>query len=665
MAKRGAKTAAVDPLDKIRDRFIEHGSDPAIAKKAMEDATGLSRGLWLSFLTFGTYLVITFAGVDHRDLLLENPIELPVLKAPLPLVTFFWVAPILFVIFHLYLLLSLKLLADQVHHYTEQLRDSGLDEDAQDKARLQLPNFVIVQVLGGTSTQVNSWSGKLMTFTAFLTLVASPLILLLFAQLMFLPYHGWWVTMSHRVMVVIDLVFIWYFWEAIRRGSGDGLPIWSVAASGALMVLTFLVLRYPSERFYGNLAKSIFVEAGAPVSQLYGASPVEVGFALFNNTLVLPGERFVDNDTFEALEKQNLSQKFSSAEGERSFKFLKNRDFSHADFRDIDLRKANFSGSVFTTAWLDGSSLQGATFDDASMQGASLGNASLQGASFKNAELQGAFFSSSFLQTASFLNASLQGADFSSAHLQGAIFESASLQAATFHGANAIVAVFSNTVMEGTFLSEAQLQGAMFGGGGFFGAANVDGVMLDNSNMWRATGDVSNWLASVKDTKFTSGNSRIHDDSAIWDAAEYGEVYKEALLGVPPSNVQQLKVSLEGLDPDKMGIEDSFNWPFLMNKMSTITDFDTNVFRRFTEHLTAAVCSTEGQPHVANGLSRRTDIFFMDDPPKDEMIRGLRIILGDCAGTQGMNEEVRVRLDELLDQAENRPWEIWPTQDDR
>ena len=99
MAKRAAKVVVADPQAAIKAEFIKQGSDPVIAKKALEDATGLSRGLWLSFLIFGTYLVITFAGVDHRDLLLETPITLPVLNAPLPLVTFFWVAPILFVIF--------------------------------------------------------------------------------------------------------------------------------------------------------------------------------------------------------------------------------------------------------------------------------------------------------------------------------------------------------------------------------------------------------------------------------------------------------------------------------------------------------------------------------------------------------------------------------------
>ena len=66
MAKRAAKVEAVDPRVAIRAEFLKQGSDPVIAKKAIDDATAVSRALWLSFLTFGTYLVITFAGVDRR-----------------------------------------------------------------------------------------------------------------------------------------------------------------------------------------------------------------------------------------------------------------------------------------------------------------------------------------------------------------------------------------------------------------------------------------------------------------------------------------------------------------------------------------------------------------------------------------------------------------------
>ena len=325
-----AKPASPEPPTPVQAKFIEQGSDPGIAKKALEDATSVSRGLWLSFLTFGTYLVITFAGVTHRDLFLQEPIILPVLNAKLPLVTFFWVAPVMFVIFHLYLLLSLKLLADQVHNYLELLTDTGLDLEAQDKARLQLPNFVVVQVLGGTSSQINSWSGRLLAITAFLTLVAGPLILLLFAQLMFLPYHGLGVTMTQRVLVVIDLIFIWYFWRAMTRPERGGFHLRSGAASAAVLVLSFFGFMYPGEYFYGSFPRAMFAETGYNIESF--------GLDVLSNTLVLRGERLVDDDLFKKLEERNSEKKLEPWQGERSL-VLRDRDFRQANFQNIDLRK--------------------------------------------------------------------------------------------------------------------------------------------------------------------------------------------------------------------------------------------------------------------------------------------------------------------------------------
>jgi hypothetical protein len=55
VAKRGAKAKfAAAAGAELRADVLKQGSDLGIAKKALEDATSLARGLWLSFITFGT-----------------------------------------------------------------------------------------------------------------------------------------------------------------------------------------------------------------------------------------------------------------------------------------------------------------------------------------------------------------------------------------------------------------------------------------------------------------------------------------------------------------------------------------------------------------------------------------------------------------------------------
>lgn len=94
--------------------------------------------------------------------------------------------PILFVVLHLYLLLNLKLLADQVKGLNRLIREGAIDPALEERVRLQFPNFLIVQVLGATKTERNSFTGRMIELTAWLTLVLAPLLLLLF----FLTCHG-------------------------------------------------------------------------------------------------------------------------------------------------------------------------------------------------------------------------------------------------------------------------------------------------------------------------------------------------------------------------------------------------------------------------------------------------------------------------------------------
>jgi hypothetical protein len=67
------------------------------------------QALWISCLIFGLYLVIAVSTTTHRMLFLEDP--MPVLNIDLPLLAFFSLAPLLFVVFHFYVLLNLVLLA--------------------------------------------------------------------------------------------------------------------------------------------------------------------------------------------------------------------------------------------------------------------------------------------------------------------------------------------------------------------------------------------------------------------------------------------------------------------------------------------------------------------------------------------------------------------------
>src|SRR5215208_4342610 len=96
-------------------------TDLGALEKALNDAAGKASVLWTTFVTFELYLAIAFGSVTHRDLLLETPVKLPILNVDLPLVAFFVVAPVVFVIFHFYVFLQLSGLATKAQAYNNLL----------------------------------------------------------------------------------------------------------------------------------------------------------------------------------------------------------------------------------------------------------------------------------------------------------------------------------------------------------------------------------------------------------------------------------------------------------------------------------------------------------------------------------------------------------------
>jgi len=82
-------------------------------ERSLNVAATLVSTIWISFILFGMYLLVAAGTVDDRQLLLEDPISLPVFNVRLSLAGFFFLAPILFVIFHVYVLIKCSYLVAQ------------------------------------------------------------------------------------------------------------------------------------------------------------------------------------------------------------------------------------------------------------------------------------------------------------------------------------------------------------------------------------------------------------------------------------------------------------------------------------------------------------------------------------------------------------------------
>jgi hypothetical protein len=385
-------------------------------QKALNDVAGKASVLWTTFVTFQLYLAIAFGSVTHSDLFLETPIKLPLLNVDLPLVGFFVVAPMVLVLFHFYVFLQLLGLATKAKDYNTLLASEAPVASDRQYLRQRLDAFPILQFLAGPRDQRTGFRGFSLGLMAWITLVGTPILILLQGQVTFLPYHREWIVWLQRVAVLIDLALIWYFWINLRS---DDDPINEVlrkawmclGGAGTLCVVIFSIdlAIFPGEWVDENLPDFYVPTTWRPhwsekddwtslYALLFKGAVDEVSGrprSVFSSRLVLTDQSFVDPDK---LDKVDVSHSF------------RGRDLRQAVLNGADLRKADFTGAMLNGARLERAKLGKALFGCARtgretegyipggslpagctwLQGASLEWAELQGASLERAELQGA-----------------------------------------------------------------------------------------------------------------------------------------------------------------------------------------------------------------------------------------------------------------------------------
>jgi hypothetical protein len=85
--------------------------NPYSLLEAVNRSSKSANTAWLIYIALMGYLLITVAGVSHKDLLLNNDVSLPILQVKIPLTRFFLFVPVLLVLMHMAVIAQLVLLA--------------------------------------------------------------------------------------------------------------------------------------------------------------------------------------------------------------------------------------------------------------------------------------------------------------------------------------------------------------------------------------------------------------------------------------------------------------------------------------------------------------------------------------------------------------------------
>ncbi len=444
----------------------EKADDLEAIKKAVDDAAAVGGGLWLSYLFVLFYLAVAAGAVTHADLFFENPVKLPFLNIELPLLAFFFVAPILFLVVHAYALVHLVMLTDKAKRYHQALHDPehNVEDAARENLQWQLPSNIFIQFLAGPSGLRGGLFGWLLRAIGWATLVIAPIILLLMMQVQFLPFHSLFITWIQRLTLLVDLALIWWLWSRIlsgrevdRRDPQAALNAFEIALllSVAAILFSWTIGTFPGELQERFLAKWDRPKWMVTPHDWLFSGPVDETTrrrtSLFSSTLVLPGLNIYEGLGIVDPEKAKWHDFVFRARG---------RDLRGAILDFAVLPKVDFQGAELQRAFLGGARLQGASLQKAQLQGAWLNYAQLQGASLDNAQLQRAGLDGAQFQGASLNGAQLQGASLNGAQLRGATLDGAQLQAAALDAAQLQGASLKGADLQGASLQEADLNAA-------------------------------------------------------------------------------------------------------------------------------------------------------------------------------------------------------------
>jgi uncharacterized protein YjbI with pentapeptide repeats len=521
--------------------FGKKADDLEAIKKAVDDAASVSGALWFSYLFFLFYLAVAAGAVTHADLFLENPVKLPFLGVELPLVAFFFLAPILFLVVHAYVLVHLVMLTDKAKRFHEKLHEQINDKDIRDGLRRQLPSNVFVQLLAGPPEARLGLFGFALRAIGWATLVVGPILLLLLLQLQFLPHHSSFVAWTQRLALAADLVLIWWLWGRILSGRDMDKPKsawrrrgWSAlgfALSLGAILFAGAVATFPGEwpqtllpgaRIFPKPAEAsdqptktkelsfwdwmasyhdwIVASERVSLHDWVFDSPVDTATGRrrfpFSNTLVLIGFNIYEALKIDDPKKAEWRDFVFRARG----RDLKGATFAFANLPRIDFTAARLQGASFEAAKLEGASfacpnrakdriapetpppdlctqLQGASFLGAELKGVSLKGAQLQDASLEASDLREVSLDAANLERATFYGTQLQGASLRDANLRGAQLAFPQLEGANLQGAQLQGAWLDGALLQGAELSGAQLQGVYLYGAELQGAT-LDGAQL-------------------------------------------------------------------------------------------------------------------------------------------------------------------------------------------
>ena len=163
-------------------------------------------------------LLATAFSASDEDLLLGKAVTISQIGASLPVSFSFAIAPLVFVFLHIYALVRYDMLAANVRHYVQELRDTVTPEADRERCRQLLANVEFIVVL--TTPRKSPLYSRFWPWLFHGMVAVFPVAVLLLVQINALRYQSELIVNVQRATLALDLVaLVWFF----RRNALDGV----------------------------------------------------------------------------------------------------------------------------------------------------------------------------------------------------------------------------------------------------------------------------------------------------------------------------------------------------------------------------------------------------------------------------------------------------------
>ncbi len=373
------------------------------------ESSASARTGWVFWMALIGFFTVALAGVTHKDLLLETPVDLPLLQVKIPQTALFLFGPLILVLVHLNLLMQHVTLARKLKEVNDRLsRQEGQGHFRQHRLRSSVHSYQFAQAVAGP------WRSPVYAFflhaVNWVTMVVLPLAVLLNFQITYLPFHDSAATFWHRVYTAADAAIILLLGTLIlmpdvrfRRATVAAVVTYpvTVLATAATVTLavgfSLLIATIPDQpidRFAASLwpvtVEQAAIPEGAP------APPSRIAFAptaaMFDgvvddvsgrSTSTFARSLVVINTPLVAPLNPEPDEPSLSLRGRN----LRYAAFDRSDMRRVDFSGADLSGASFVQTGLIKARLTRSNLRNADLRGGQLISTIVKGADFEGARL--------------------------------------------------------------------------------------------------------------------------------------------------------------------------------------------------------------------------------------------------------------------------------------